>query len=137
MMADELALMKHGRILQTGSPRDCYLQPVSPEAARLLGDTVELAATIRDGRAETPFGALPAAGSGPGRLVARPEAFRIADSGAPVRVGSVSFAGPFVLAEIEAEGQKAVARVPHALAPSSGDLVHIRLEPAFCTVFPD
>ena len=33
-------------------------------------------------------------------------------------------------------GQTAVARVPHALAPRPGDEVRIRLEPAFCTVFP-
>ena len=42
MMADDLALMKHGRILQTGSPRDCYLKPVSTSAARHQGDMIHL-----------------------------------------------------------------------------------------------
>lgn len=136
MMGDRLALMKHGRILQTGSPRDCYLKPASPSAARLLGDTVELAATLGGGKAETAFGSVPAEGDGPAVLVARPEAFRVADAGVDAKVGAVNFAGPFVLAEIEAGGQSAIARVPHALAPAPGDTVKIQLAPAFCSVFP-
>ena len=136
MMADALALMKHGRILQTGTPRDCYLNPTSPEAARLLGDTVELAAELKAGQAATAFGAVPAQGSGPARLVARPEAFRIAEQGVEATVGEVRFTGPFVLADIETSGQRAVARVPHALAPQTGEVVRIRLEPVFCAVFP-
>jgi iron(III) transport system ATP-binding protein len=135
MMADDLALMKHGRILQTGSPRDCYLRPASPEAARLLGDTVELPAMLASGKAATVFGAVPAEGAGPAILVARPEAFRVGPEGVEATVTSVHFGGPFVLAHIHAEGQRVIARVPHALAPSVGDTVRIRLEPAFCSVF--
>jgi len=136
MMADDLALMRDGRILQTGSPRDCYLKPASPGAARLLGDTIELPAVLKDGKAETAFGPVPAEGSGPALLVARPEAFRVADQGVEARVGEVHFAGPFVLADIEAGGQKALARVPHALAPEPGATVRIQLAPVFCSVFP-
>lgn len=135
MMADDLALMRHGRILQTGSPRDCYLKPASPEAARLLGDTIELPAVLGGGKAGTAFGAVPAEGSGPALLVARPEAFRVAGEGVEATVGAVHFAGPFVLADIAAGGQAAVARVPHALAPAPGDTVRIQLAPAFCSVF--
>ena len=136
MMADDLALMRHGRILQTGAPRDCYLSPASPSAARLLGDTVELPAMLKDGHAETAFGSVPAEGSGPATLVARPEAFRVSETGVEAKVGAVHFAGPFVLADITAGGQTAVARVPHALAPATGDTVKVQLAPAFCTVFP-
>jgi iron(III) transport system ATP-binding protein len=136
MMADDLALMKHGNILQTGSPRDCYLNPASPAAARLLGDTVELPAMVKDGFATTAFGQVPAEGAGPARLIARPEAFRITDvGGVEAKVGAVHFAGPFVLADIEAGGHQAVARVPHALAPQAGATVHVRLEPVFSSVF--
>ncbi len=135
MMADDLALMKHGRILQTGTPRDCYLKPASASAARLLGDTVELAATLDGAVAITAFGNIPAKGSGPATLVARPEAFRIDPEGVEAHVTTVHFGGPFVLAGVTAGGQTAVARVPHALAPRPGDKVRIRLEPTFCTVF--
>jgi len=135
MMADDLALMRQGRILQTGAPRDCYLTPASPAAARLLGDTVELAAVLEGGFAVTAFGKVPAEGVGHARLIARPEAFRVGSEGVEAKVGAVHFAGPFVLADIEAAGQTAVARVPHALAPVTGDVVRIRLEPAFCSVF--
>lgn len=135
MMADDLALMKQGRILQTGSPRDCYLTPASPEAARLLGDTVELPAALDGAVAITAFGNVPAKGSGPATLVARPEAFRVAPEGVEATVGAVHFAGPFVLADITAGGQTAIARVPHALAPRPGDKVRIQLAADFCSLF--
>ncbi len=74
MMADDLALMLGGRILQAGLPRDCYLDPASPEAALLLGEANMLQATVADGAAVTAFGAIPCAIAGPSALVvARPE----------------------------------------------------------------
>ncbi len=136
MMADDLALMRHGRILQTGTARECYLAPASPSAARLLGDTLELPAVLENGAARTAFGSIAASGSGPARVIARPEAFRIEVDGVEARVTNVRFGGPFVLADIEAGGQTAVARAPLAAAPAVGDTVHIRLEPVFCRVFP-
>jgi len=139
MMADDLALMRAGRILQTGTARDCYLDPASPEAARLLGDTVELRAERANGQAVTAFGRLPAQGEGPVLVVARPEAFRIApaDSAGAVdaQVTRVSFGGPFVLADVTAGGQCAVARIPLAQAPAVGERLRLRLEPSFCKVF--
>ena len=135
MMADDLALMREGRILQTGTAAECYLAPASPEAARLLGDTVELKAGAGAGLATSAFGEIPADGDGPVLIVARPEAFRLAADGVEAEVTRVSFGGPFVLADIAAGGDCAVARIPLAQAPAIGDRVRIRLEPRFCTVF--
>ncbi|HYE41952.1 MAG TPA: ABC transporter ATP-binding protein [Caulobacteraceae bacterium] len=135
MMADDLVLMRHGRILQAGTPRECYLHPVSASAARLLGETVELPAVIRDGRAITAFGSVPAEGEGPATVMARPEAFRLGEGETAAMVTALRYGGPFVVVELVAEGQGAVARAPLAVAPEVGHRVSVSLDPQFCAVF--
>lgn len=135
MMADELALMRDGRILQTGAPRDCYLHPVSMAAARLLGEANELPVIrIEDGRVHTAFGDV----SGAGRIVmARPEALVLGADGARAKVTAARFAGAFVMLTLYADQETALARVPVGSAPHVGDEVHVRLDPQFCAVFND
>jgi iron(III) transport system ATP-binding protein len=133
MMADDLALMKHGRILQTGSPRDCYLNPVSPSAARLLGETNVLAATITAGKAVTAFGSVPAtAGSS---VMARPEALVLGAAGVSATVTDCRYAGATSVVTLEAAGVTAQARVTSANAPKVGEVVKVKLDPALCAVF--
>jgi iron(III) transport system ATP-binding protein len=137
MMADDLALMQAGRILQTGSPRDCYLKPVSPDAALLLGDANLLPAEVKDGWAVTPFGALACALDGlTAVVVARPEGLRLSGEGAAAKVASSRFAGPYVMLTIEAAGAAAVCRVSLKGAPEPGAAVRVGLDPDFCTAFP-
>jgi iron(III) transport system ATP-binding protein len=132
MMADDLALMLDGHILQTGSPRDCYVSPVSPEAGRLLGDTNLLDGRAESGKVVTAFGEIPGAGA---RVMARPEGLVIGTSGARAAVTHVAFAGATVLVTLEAGGQTALSRIAAAQAPKIGDAVKVSLDPAFCAVF--
>lgn len=129
LMADDLALMDKGRILQTGAPDDAYLRPVSPAAARLLGEAELLAAEVRSGVATTAFGALPATGApdGPAWAMIRPGDARIAIDGAPARVAAVAFGGPFVEIKVQSEGQTLRLRIAGA-APSVGDAVGVSLD---------
>ena len=96
-MADDLVLMSAGRILQTGSPQDCYLRPVSLAAARLLGEATDLPARIEKGVAHTAFGAVPAPGmtDGAGRVMVRPEALGFDPSGTPAEIVDIAFGGRF------------------------------------------
>jgi iron(III) transport system ATP-binding protein len=48
-MADRIALMQHGRILQIGTPQEIYHHPVSPFAAEFFGDINRLSGTVYDG----------------------------------------------------------------------------------------
>src|SRR5690625_5300123 len=41
-LADHVALMRDGKVIQTGTPFDVYADPVDPEAAAFLGESVEL-----------------------------------------------------------------------------------------------
>jgi len=132
-MADDLALMRAGAVLQAGSPRDCYLAPVSLDAARLLGEANALPAHGENGQAVTAFG--PVAGSG-ALVMARPQAFCIDPEGQPATVTAARFAGGHIALTLEAGGQTAQARASLADAPAVGETVRVRLDPTFCVVFP-
>ncbi|ODU22600.1 MAG: hypothetical protein ABS87_01680 [Sphingomonas sp. SCN 67-18] len=94
-IADDLILMAAGRVLQTGSPEQCYRRPVSEAAARLLGDATLLDGTVKDGRATTALGPLGAPGhaDGPVRVIVRPEGLLCGADGPAARVTAVRFAG--------------------------------------------
>lgn len=136
MMADELALMEDGRILQTGSPRDCYLNPVSAPAAKLLGEASLMPARLGDGVAATPYGAIPAAGEGSATAAVRPEGLRLVQSGGvEAEVAAVHFAGGFVLVTYRRDGVIAQGKAALAEAPAVGDRVRVELDPRFSAIF--
>jgi iron(III) transport system ATP-binding protein len=90
-VADRIAVMQKGRLLQLGSPRDVYRRPASRAVAEFLGETNLVAGDVVStdgGRAEItcPLGRLHAAGAAfsPGEAVwvsIRPESLRIARDG--------------------------------------------------------
>lgn len=108
-MADRIALMKDGRIVQVGTPRQLYDRPATRFAADFLGEAnfVEgrVAASGPPVRIETPAGTLSAAGTGPAAVGAsvtccvRPERITLsagdeASEGAlPATVESTTFLG--------------------------------------------
>ncbi|MDL9935688.1 ABC transporter ATP-binding protein [Gordonia sp. ABSL1-1] len=74
LMADRIAVMRAGRIVQSATPDDLWLAPVDAEVARFLGCTTVLDATVRGRVAETAFGPVPVdLPDGPRRLGLRPE----------------------------------------------------------------
>ena len=73
-VADRLAAMRHGRILQVGPPEEIYRRPASLAVAEVLGGGRLLPATVAGGRCRSPLGERDcAAADGPGRLLVRPE----------------------------------------------------------------
>lgn len=87
-IADDLILMADGQILQKGTPEDCFDNPVSVVAARLLGDAILLPVSVENGIADTPFGpvASPEMSDGAADMMVRPGAIRLSSQGAPARV---------------------------------------------------
>lgn len=134
-LADDLALMDAGRILQSGQPRDLYLRPVSLVAARLLGEVEALAAQVRAGVAETAFGAVPAPGlaDGPAVVAARPEALISGETGAEARLSEIHFLGSGWTARVCVGDQSARMRHPGLTPPP--EATRIRLDPERCAVF--
>ena len=62
-IADRIALMREGTIVQEGSPEALYLSPASRWAAEFVGAGNFLPGVVHDGLVETPLGAFPANGS--------------------------------------------------------------------------
>jgi iron(III) transport system ATP-binding protein len=57
-IADTVAIMKKGRIVQTGKPDQVYRTPVDPWVANFLGDAVMLTGTVHTGAIQTPMGSI-------------------------------------------------------------------------------
>jgi iron(III) transport system ATP-binding protein len=100
-LADRVAVMREGKIVQVGDPRTVYREPVDLETARFLGDAVVIEGDLRNGTAATTLGPVPirrSAGpqSGPVVVLLRPEQIvcRAGGSpGAPGRVLATEFYG--------------------------------------------
>lgn len=138
LIADDLVLMAGGRILQTGTPQQCYLRPVSVEAARLLGEAMLLPAQIADGRAQTAFGVLPAAGMADGEAQAmiRPEALRVDPAGVAVDVVDVRFGGAFQTVTLASQNSRITARMTGMPPPKMGERLSVSLDPARTRIYP-
>ncbi len=80
--ADQLVVLRNGRLAQAGVPRELYLTPVDEGVASFLGAAIILDAEVRDGRASTALGDLdlPQGQQGPGmaRVLLRPEQLQLA-----------------------------------------------------------
>jgi iron(III) transport system ATP-binding protein len=58
-MADQVAVLRDGRVAQAGHPEEVYCQPVDPGLARFLGEANVVTGVIRGQHADTVFGLLP------------------------------------------------------------------------------
>src|SRR5688572_5035448 len=106
LVADRLAILKGGHLLQEGAPREVYDKPASVDAAAALGPVNSFDGVIRNGALQTPFGAIPAQGlseNAPARAVVRAEAISLSP-GASVRVQDRRPHGAHDLVRLEAGG---------------------------------
>jgi iron(III) transport system ATP-binding protein len=75
-LADRIALMQHGTIVQAGSPEELYFQPATRWAAQFVGAANLVAGKAADGQVETALGTFPADcgnGRAPVEVLVRPE----------------------------------------------------------------
>jgi iron(III) transport system ATP-binding protein len=82
--ADQLAVLRGGRLVQDGTPRALYLQPRDAETALFLGDALILQAEIEGGFARCRLGQVPvdaAKRRGPAQIMLRPEQVRLTPLG--------------------------------------------------------
>ncbi len=89
-VADRVAVMFRGRLLQIGTPDEIYNRPEAPEVARFIGGGQLVTCDVRGGQVRSVLGELSTqAEDGPGRLLVRPEDLTIAATGAPSVAGVV------------------------------------------------
>jgi iron(III) transport system ATP-binding protein len=83
-LADEVAVLRDGRVVQTGSPEEVYDRPSSRWVAEFLGEADVLPGTAEGGTVSCELGRFSAGRelSGPVQVVIRPESVAIGHGGA-------------------------------------------------------
>lgn len=147
-LADEVVMMREGRIVQSGSPWQVYANPVDRSAASFLGESVELPCRIcgADGellRVDCALGTLDVQRSaifdegGANLLVLRPEQLVLGQGGIPATVARTSFFGHDGLVRVElTDGTPLLVRLDGREMPAVGSRVTVRLLEAAATAAP-
>ncbi|MBT0956333.1 ABC transporter ATP-binding protein [Alphaproteobacteria bacterium KMM 3653] len=154
-MADEIALMRHGKIVQRGAPYNIYNTPVDKEAAAFFSDINVVSGVVEGALVETPFGGFLAPGHPDGTavdIVIRPQHLRIdfdrrkggplatPSDGMPARarVKRARFMGRESLIEFEMEHDGSVlsATVPSVFLPEAGRVLWLSMRRDRCFLFP-
>ncbi|HEV2088854.1 MAG TPA: ABC transporter ATP-binding protein [Cryptosporangiaceae bacterium] len=126
-MADLVAVMRDGRVVQVAVPADLYTAPHDVGVATFVGDAAVLDATADQGTARCVLGPLPLRASdeavtGPGTVVIRPEQIVIGPAGAgvPARVTGSVFYGHDAMVRLSVPAADAVAAPVELIARTSG-----------------
>jgi iron(III) transport system ATP-binding protein len=147
-MADRIALMRAGQVVQLGTPEELYLHPCDPFVATFLGEVNRMPARVRDGRAETAIGSIACAlPDGPAEVLLRPEGLRLLPPGAapndstPAEVQACRLLGPTTLVHLAvadgAGGRLHLhARMPPGAALARGQEVTVAMDRERAFVFP-
>lgn len=153
-MADEIALMRGGRIVQQGAPYNVYNAPVDKAAAAFFSDINVIRAVSRGALTETPFGAFLTPGHADGgevEIVIRPQHLKIdfdrggrgpnptAQDGTPARgtVQRARYLGRESLVDfkMDFDGSILTASVPGVFLPKTGTALWLMIRRDRCFVF--
>ncbi|MDJ0782371.1 MAG: ABC transporter ATP-binding protein [Desulfosarcinaceae bacterium] len=150
-VADRIAVMQSGRILQIDAPEALYRRPRSAAVARFLGfsNLIPGEATASDS-VRTPLGEFPvdgphSAAPGPVILLVRPEAATIAPSHLPTpsvrvagRVTASLFQGDtYRVAVLTQSGVSlSVILAARPTPPAVGESIHLELDPRAAVLLP-
>ncbi|MGI3168146.1 ABC transporter ATP-binding protein [Pseudooceanicola sp. C21-150M6] len=154
-MSDDIALMRHGRVVQQGAPYNIYNAPRDKAAVSFFSDINVIRGVVRNALTETPFGQFLAPGVPDGQeveIVIRPQHLKIdfdrngsgplptAQDGTPARgiVTRARFMGSESLVEfrMDHDGSILKATVPNVFLPSPGKPLWLTIRRDRCFVFP-
>ncbi|MEA5162427.1 ABC transporter ATP-binding protein [Cereibacter johrii] len=154
-MADEILLMRAGRIVQRGSPYNIYNAPADRAAAAFFSDINVIRGTSRGALTRTPFGEFLTPGHADGaevEIVIRPQHLKIdfdrngrgpnptPAEGTPARgrVVRARFLGRESLVEfvMDSDGSRLTASVPNVFLPKPGTALWLMIRRDRCFVFP-
>ena len=150
-LADRIALMDHGRLVQCGTPAELYFKPANPFVAGFFGDINHFRAAVANGRVETPLGSLDAAGLADGstaEVYIRPEGLMLLPPGSVTDhpdcrgvVETARFVGRTSIVHLSivngASGPYHMhARRPGRFLPDSETSFTVTLDPTLAFVFP-
>lgn len=134
-VGDRIVVMDHGRVAQTGTPRQIYEAPGTRFVAEFVGTMNQVSGSVRDGVLHFGGGRIPVqAGTsdGPAQAMFRPEALRlVADPQLAELSGAVVaslYQGDHTRIEVEIEGGRPlVARIAERCDFAVGERLHFTL----------
>lgn len=154
-MADRIALMRGGRIVQQGAPYNLYNSPVDKAAAAFFSDINVIRGRVQSGLTATPFGDFLAPGYADGAevdIVIRPQHLKLdfhragqpplptRENGMPAlgTVRRARYLGRESLVEFEMafDGSTLQAVVPSVFLPKAGTPLWLMMRRDRCHVFP-
>jgi iron(III) transport system ATP-binding protein len=150
-MADRIALMRDGAIVQTGTPKELYCSPRDPFVVTFFGEVNQLHGVVSGGQVVTPVGKVDAGWLPEGevaQVLIRPEALRVterhdlaASRHTHSHVVMAKLLGRSSLLHLCAHGEDGReahlhARIPGVFLPAEGQQVDIHLDTSQVFVFP-
>ncbi|MFG1300272.1 ABC transporter ATP-binding protein [Xanthobacter sp. V3C-3] len=141
-LADRIALLRKGELVQLGAPAELYRHPADLGVARFFCELNEIEAEVRNGMAITPLGAFPVPDgfSGARAVVAiRPQGVALAPAGTGVagRVLERRYLGELDLVEVIVDGldRPLVIRLRDAGTAARGTEIGLVVDPGEVLVF--
>jgi iron(III) transport system ATP-binding protein len=150
-MADRIAVMRAGRLVQIDVPVDIYCHPVDAFVAGFFGQTNRISGRVEGGAVNTPFGSIAADALADGSevlVLIRPEAVRVTpiadDDEEPENAAKViasrmlgrSSLIHLCVGDFDAAHLHFHSRMPGRLLPGEDEIVAITLDPSQIFVFP-
>ena len=138
-LADRIALMRNGSVVQEGSPEEVYRSPATRWAAEFVGAGNFLPGTLANGIVDTPVGLFPALNPGSDSAVEvliRPELLELEPD--PTGAGEVvgrEFRGHDVFYRVLLDGVELVSQRPSNEVVPLGSRVRVRPHASGVTVF--
>ena len=138
-LADRIALMRDGTIVQAGTPEELYLTPATRWAAEFVGAGNFVSGRVENGVVRTRLGAFPANGSSAAteaQVLVRPEQIELApDPDGDAYVVAREFRGHDVFYRLRLDDVELVSHRPSTEVVGLGERVSIRLHDRSVSVF--
>jgi sn-glycerol 3-phosphate transport system ATP-binding protein len=129
-MADQVVLIKQGRVEQTGPPHELYERPRSTFAAQFLGSPPMNLLNValiedRSALATACGGSLTADCLSEGFIGVRPENVQLGRTGLPTKISSVDYLGAETVLRMTHNRQNLCARIDGRRRYRPGETIHI------------
>lgn len=129
-LADIMAVMEAGRLLQVGSPQEIYERPACARVAQFIGRGTLLPARMIQGRAQLLGQQVVVAGAaqkeGAQTLFVRPNHIELADQGWPATLESLQYRGGFWEGTVQGAGAEVPVMIDLAHPVPLGTRLHLR-----------
>lgn len=123
-VADEIAVMREGRVLQQTDPATLYRSPEHSWTAAFIGDSTLLPANVDGSTAHTALGDIAVAGGDGTTVLMRPEDLGFSDRGTPARVTRRTYRGHDWLVALVVDDLPVLVRCTDQI-PRIGEIVQV------------